>query len=259
MSMQRMTNRVKDWLPSDFAETADLEWFGRHFLGEQFIIVTWPGCSEDDPRYQKLVDRIQHQIAPPEHHESGGPADALAAIARKPFEELTPDERLALDRQRAGELGDKLGLSPVGDYFENWGERGEKWLRGDHDLWYFVTPEGQLYRWAGRSNMLNWVYRMFQRTVLGQTKADGELVAHVWPPTYAGATQRVSRESGDPDGSDVQVDHDRTGHVEAAVAQGWSAVAARRGRRGRCERSPPKGAAASDRAPCSARTASRRA
>ena len=184
MSMQRMTNRVKDWLPSDFAETADLEWFGRHFMGEQFVIVTWPGCSEDDPRYQKLVDRIQHQIAPPEHHETGGPADALAALARKPFEELTPDERLALDRQRAGELGDQLGLCTVGDYHENWGQRGEKWLRGDHDLWYFITPEGQLYRWTGRSNMLNWMYRTFQQTVLGQTKAEGDLVATFGlPPT----------------------------------------------------------------------------
>ena len=186
MSMQRMTNRVKDWLPSDFAETADLEWFGRHFMGEQFVIVTWPGCSEDDPRYQKLVDRIQHQIAPPEHHENGGPAEALAALARKPFEELTPVERLALDRQRAGELGDQLGLSTTGDYHENWGQRGEKWLRGDHDLWYFVTPEGQLYRWAGRSNMLNWMYRTFQTTVLGQTEAEGELVATFGLPPEPG-------------------------------------------------------------------------
>ena len=177
MSMQRMTNRVKDWLPSDFAETADLEWFGRHFMGEQFVIVTWPGCTEDDPRYQKLVDRIQHQIAPPEHHETRRAGRSLAAMARKPFEELTPDERLALDRQRAGELGDQLGLCTVGDYYENWGQRGEKWLRGDHDLWYFITPKGELYRWAGRSNMLNWLYRTFQRSVLGRTQAEGELVA----------------------------------------------------------------------------------
>ncbi len=177
MSMQRMTNRVKDWLPSDFAETADLEWFGRHFMGEQFVIVTWPGCTADDPRYQKLVDRIQHQIAPPEYHEPSPQAAKLAEIARKPFEQLTPDERLTLDRQRAGELGDQLGLCTVGDYFENWGQRGEKWLRGDHDLWYFVTPKGELYRWAGRSNMLNWLHRTFQRSVLGKTQAEGELVS----------------------------------------------------------------------------------
>lgn len=177
MSMQRMTNRVKDWLPSDFAETADLEWFGRHFMGEQFVIVTWPGCTADDPRYQKLVDRIQHQIAPPEHHDASPEAAKLAEIARKPFAELTPDERLLLDRQRAGELADQLGLCTVGDYFENWGQRDEKWLRGDHDLWYFVTPKGELYRWAGRSNMLNWLHRTFQRSVLGKTQAEGELVS----------------------------------------------------------------------------------
>jgi uncharacterized protein len=54
-----MQNNVKDWLPADFPETADLEWFGRHFMGEQFVIVTWPGCSEDDPRYHKLVKRLR--------------------------------------------------------------------------------------------------------------------------------------------------------------------------------------------------------
>lgn len=183
MSMQRMTNRIKDWLPSDFAETADLEWFGRHFMGEQFVIVTWPGCSEKDPRYQKLVDRIQHQIAPPEHVASPQ-ATQLAEIARKPFEALTRAERLALDRQRAGDLGDRLGLYTVGEYFENWGELGEKWLGGDHDLWYYITPKGELYRWAGRSNMLNWMYRTYRRTLLGQTKAEGELVTTFgFPPT----------------------------------------------------------------------------
>jgi predicted RND superfamily exporter protein len=181
MSMQRMTNRVKDWLPSDFAETAELEWFGRHFMGEQFVIVTWPGCSENDPRYQKLVDRIRHQLAPPEYHEDGSPAETLAP---KPFEELTADERRSLDRQRAGELADQLGLTPTGDAHENWGERGEKWLLGDHDLWYFITPEGHLYRWTGRSNMLNWLYRTFRQRVLGQTQAQGEMVATFGhPPT----------------------------------------------------------------------------
>ncbi len=183
MSMQRMTNRVKDWLPSDFAETADLEWFGRHFMGEQFVIVTWPGCSADDPRYQKLVDRIQHQIAPSEHHALSPEAAKLTELSRKPFEELTGEERSLLDRQRAGDLADRLGLCTVGDYHENWGQRGEKWLQGDHDLWYFITPEGGLYRWAGRSNMLNWMHRTFQRSVLGQTQAEGEQVATFGFPT----------------------------------------------------------------------------
>jgi uncharacterized protein len=182
MSMQRMTNRVKDWLPSDFVETAELEWFGRHFMGEQFVIVTWPGCSEDDPRYHKLVARIRQQMAP---SETSGDAVPAAALARKPFASLTADERQTLDRQRAGDLADQLGLTPTGDYHENWGGRGEKWLHGDHDLWYFVTPGGQLYRWAGRSNMLNWLYRAFRTSLLGQSQAEGELVATFGQPPTA--------------------------------------------------------------------------
>lgn len=184
MSMQRMTNRVKDWLPSDFLETAELEWFGRHFMGEQFVVVTWPGCSVDDPRYHRLVDRISQQVAPPEQHEDATATVPRAVPARKPFEQLTADERLAADRQRAGELADQLGLTPVGDYFENWGKRGEKWLQGDQDLWYFITPRGELYRWSGRSNTLNWLFRTFRAKVLGQIEADGDLIATFGlPPT----------------------------------------------------------------------------
>ena len=41
MALQYMKNDVKDWLPSDFAETAELDWFRDHFLGEQFVVVSW--------------------------------------------------------------------------------------------------------------------------------------------------------------------------------------------------------------------------
>jgi uncharacterized protein len=187
MSMQRMTNRVKDWLPSDYLETAELEWFGRHFMGEQFIIVTWPGCSEDDPGYRQLVERIGQELAPAEALGEEVPA---AALPRKPFASLTAEERSALDRRRAGDLADQLGLMPTGDYQENWGARGEKWLHGDHDLWYFITPEGQLYRWTGRSNMLNWLHRAFRQRFLGQAQAEGELVATFGqPPTADGPNE----------------------------------------------------------------------
>src|SRR5262249_21663040 len=45
LSLESMKNDVKDWLPSTFGETADLEWFREHFMGEQFILVSWPGCT----------------------------------------------------------------------------------------------------------------------------------------------------------------------------------------------------------------------
>ena len=88
MALQRMTNNVKDWLPSDFPETADLEWFGQHFLGEQFIVVTWPGCTEDDERFQNFVAKLKNEVAPPApvsgtSSTPSGPSDIVQT--RPPF------------------------------------------------------------------------------------------------------------------------------------------------------------------------------
>ncbi len=189
MALQRMTNNVKDWLPADFPETADLEWFGKHFLGEQFIIVTWPGCTEDDPRYQKFVHTLQHEIAPMEPTLDGGMASATADVAALPpkeFKDLAPDERAELDRDRARVIGDEFGLSSVGDLHQNWGQLNEKWLRGDKESWYYITPDGELYRWNGQSNFVGWVKRTVRRSVFKDKTVDGTLIATLGRPSAPG-------------------------------------------------------------------------
>ena len=188
MALQRMTNNVKDWLPSDFPETADLEWFGRHFLGEQFIVVTWPGCTEDDERFQNFVAKLQNEISPPTpvggtSPTASGPSDIVQTPP--PFQELSPAQVREVNRQMARKLGDDWGLSAPEDYCENWGERGEKWLRGDNDSWYFITPEGELYRWKGRSDFLGYVKRTVQRSIFGNRSVKGELVATIGQPSTA--------------------------------------------------------------------------
>ena len=247
MSMQRMTNRVKDWLPSDFAETADLEWFGQHFMGEQFVIVTWPGCSEDDPRYQKLVDRIQHQIAPPEHHETGGPADALAALARKPFEELTPDRTAGAGSSAGRRVGGSTRLVHRWRLPRKLGPAGREMVARRprpvvlHHARRPVVPLGRPEQHAELDVPDVSADRAWP------DQGGGRVGGHLWSAAGAGTAQRVPRESGNPDGSAVQVDHDRPGYVEAAVAQGRPAVAARRGRRDCRKRSTPAGVGPFDR------------
>jgi predicted RND superfamily exporter protein len=60
------SNKVEDWLPSDFPETSELAWFREHFVGEQFVILSWEGCrlgkepnaygaTGDDPRIENLA------------------------------------------------------------------------------------------------------------------------------------------------------------------------------------------------------------
>ncbi len=66
VAVSRIKNDVKDWLPSDFSETTDLDWFREHFLGEQFVIVSWEGCAgtKDDLRFQDFVDGLFPEVPP---------------------------------------------------------------------------------------------------------------------------------------------------------------------------------------------------
>ncbi len=51
------------------------------------------------------------------------------------------DEAYRLDRT--------LQLTTSGNFFENHGGRGEKWLRSKGNQWHFITPDGALYKWNG--------------------------------------------------------------------------------------------------------------
>ncbi len=65
-AVQSNVNKVEDWLPKTFAETAELEWFRANFPTDQFVILSWDGCrlgtdpslpdaEPDDPRIAKLA------------------------------------------------------------------------------------------------------------------------------------------------------------------------------------------------------------
>ncbi len=38
------TNQVGDWLPAAFSETGELAWYREHFVGDQFVVISWDGC-----------------------------------------------------------------------------------------------------------------------------------------------------------------------------------------------------------------------
>lgn len=48
-------------------------------------------------------------------------------------------------------LDRELGLYRSGNYSVNWGGLGEKWIRGNSNVWYYITPSGEFYRWHGGS------------------------------------------------------------------------------------------------------------
>ncbi len=67
-------------------------------------------------------------------------------------------------------LDQTIGLSFTGDLFQNWsGSLDEKWLLADSQEWYFITPDGNLWRWLGGGRNIG---------------ANSELVATLSPATY---------------------------------------------------------------------------
>ena len=56
-------NDVKGWLPQEYEETQTYKFFRQHFQGEEFILVSWEGCTMDDPRLELLARKL---LPPPE-------------------------------------------------------------------------------------------------------------------------------------------------------------------------------------------------
>jgi hypothetical protein len=50
----------------------------------------------------------------------------------------------------AEELDASLNLHSQGSYAANWGGWNEKWIKGDGNAWYFITPSGGFYEWSGQ-------------------------------------------------------------------------------------------------------------
>jgi predicted RND superfamily exporter protein len=162
LSLTSMQNNIKDWLPDRFLETMELDWFREHFLGEQFVICSWEGCTEDD---QKLK-LFREKILPETEHLS----------------ELTDDQRAKMvEREKA--VGDRYGLYFPENNPRDWGGLNEKWFQGRDDDWFYITPDGNLYRWEGQQTLLGVMGRGLSRMVRGKS-VQGTLVEELEPLYY---------------------------------------------------------------------------
>jgi uncharacterized protein len=70
-TLDQVNNDVSDWLPDSFQETADYAWFMEHFPNEQFILISWEGCTLDDPRLDEFAERLVPTVSTEEGGESG--------------------------------------------------------------------------------------------------------------------------------------------------------------------------------------------
>src|SRR6267378_2494262 len=127
MAVQGMKNDVKDWLPKKFDETKDLDEFRRYFLSEQFVLVSWDGChgGADDERFRMFLAKLTPETPPTVAAKEAAEIAKVAADADPPL--TNPTRYIHRDENF---IGDKLGLYYAGNWYENWGEIGEKWLKG---------------------------------------------------------------------------------------------------------------------------------
>jgi hypothetical protein len=156
LSLGQKENDVKNWLPSDFPETAELNWLKDHFVSESFVLATWPGCSSGDKRLRLLEQKLLYES------ESYDPSSGA------------PDE-LKETYRRARQVGQELQLLQTGDDYRNWGGLDEKWLCSPQGQWYYITPDGSLYRWDEPNNAPAAGIRSARRS-MGWFELTGQLV-----------------------------------------------------------------------------------
>lgn len=91
-------NDVRDWLPAHYAETQQYRWFNEQFGSEDFVVVSWPGCTLADERLDKLAERLRQRSILSEQRGSG-PLFRRVMTGRELVEQLTT-EPVNLDRER---------------------------------------------------------------------------------------------------------------------------------------------------------------
>ena len=70
-------NNVHDWLPTTYDETKDFSWFQEHFDNETFVLMSWDGCTLEDPRLELFAKKVV-------------PPDRVRENRFQPGEERTP-------------------------------------------------------------------------------------------------------------------------------------------------------------------------
>ncbi len=201
VAVSQMKNEVKDWLPASFEETAQMDWFWRHFSGERFVVVSWEGCTATDESFRLLQAKLRPEVPPSQHPDPPSdeePESDSLGVNSTDSEVAAPVSSATLASESLerppGFLGDRLGLFSSEEDFLNWGGRQEKWLRGAQDEWYFITPTGELYQWGVRDAPLASLLSRIWRALTG-TVVQGELVADLGPldgPWYYQQPRRLN-------------------------------------------------------------------
>ncbi len=91
-------NDFRDWVPAHYPESRDYRWFRQHFGNEDFVVVSWPGCTLDDERLAKLAQRLREQNTL--HEQRGEPTPFRRIATGSELVAQMTAEPVSLDRDR---------------------------------------------------------------------------------------------------------------------------------------------------------------
>lgn len=92
-------NDVKQWLPETYEETKIYREFRERFEGEEFILVTWEGCTLDDQRLRLLTEKLVPPADVPRAADQ--PSFFSEVITGRSILEVLTSEPLNLSREEA--------------------------------------------------------------------------------------------------------------------------------------------------------------
>jgi predicted RND superfamily exporter protein len=61
-AVKNNSNNIEDWLPPSFEETKQLLWFADEFGSDAFLMISWEGCSLEDPRAISYATELRKPI-----------------------------------------------------------------------------------------------------------------------------------------------------------------------------------------------------
>jgi uncharacterized protein len=97
-TLESNNNDVDDWLPAHYSQTADYRWFRQHFGNDEYVLITWEGCSIDDERLDQIEDRIEGHLS---RQTAESPSPFRKIVTGRSVIEYLTGEHCRLSRENA--------------------------------------------------------------------------------------------------------------------------------------------------------------
>ncbi|MFO7904476.1 MAG: efflux RND transporter permease subunit [Planctomycetota bacterium] len=85
-ALNSSSNDPRQWLPRGFPETDTYEWFQQHFGHDEITVVSWPGCTLDDPRPRQLAQSLLEHPDPPYFQSAVTGQEMVERLMSRPLE-----------------------------------------------------------------------------------------------------------------------------------------------------------------------------